>query len=136
MKKVLIIFSVFFFFACTSSPDEDGILSKDRVVVIELLTTEPNYDEAVVTYYDYINDVYTTSPYVFPYDSDGQPLPLRIVLENYDFKHVSGEAYRNNHSTATLELNLYVNDELVQEDDSQGTVSRFATVKFDYTVKN
>jgi hypothetical protein len=135
MKNIVFLLSVIFLFSCTSTEDSiDTMQPTETIVTIEFLTSEPNYDEVVVTYYDYKTDAYITAPYVFPYDSDGNPQPLKIILENYNFRYVDGEAYRNNNSAAELQVNLYINDTLVDEDSDQGTSSKYAVVKFEYTI--
>lgn len=136
MKKFLILFSALLLFACgtTSSEEEDEevISLEDAVVRFVFTTTEPNYDEVHVSYYD--NKLDPPGPnagvYPFSYDNSGNALPLEIVIEDYNFRYIDGEAYRNNHSEAQLSVQVYVNDRLILEDDDRGNSNRYATVFF------
>lgn len=134
MKKLLILLSLVLFYNCTNTSYQEIEIPKSKKVVFQFETTEPVYDEVMLTYYDYKTDTDITAPYPFTYDATGNSLPLDITFENYQFKYVRGTAYRNNNSTATLSFKLFVNDELVLEDIDQGSPSKYATVNFDYTI--
>jgi hypothetical protein len=38
---------------------------------------------------------------------------LVLTFENYDFRFINGEAYRNNPNTEEISVKVYVDDELV-----------------------
>lgn len=108
----------------------------NNLVELEFITTEPNFDEIMVSYSkDKLKTTFLNS-YTFSYDLDGNPLPLKITLENYDSTFISGEAFRENHSPAELSVKLYVNGQLIIEDSSKGTAETIATVYFNHTISN
>lgn len=135
MKKIVFLVSFIFLTTCSNS-HEDDIEEHNFNITIELLTNEPNYDEVILTYYNYETRKFTSDSYNFTYNAAGEPLPFTLELKNYAYKFIRGEAYRNNNSSAFLKLNLYVDGELVLEDSNKGTTTSFATVKFNYTIAN
>ena len=134
MKKIALIFSLISIYSCSSPSEESNNNLIDSFVVIEFSTTEPNFDEIMVSYYLPETATYSLKPYTFAYDSDDNPLPLKITLENYTSRIIDGEAYRDNHSLARLSVKLYVDGELVLEDSKKGTAETIATVSFKYTI--
>lgn len=135
MKKVALTLSVLFLYACTPEIEKNTNLIKS-LVEIEFFTAEPNFDEIMVSYYEYKTGTYTLNPYTFSYDLNGDPLPFKITLENYTYKYIDGEAFRENHSPALLTVKLYIDGALILENYSKGTAETFATVKFNRTIKN
>lgn len=137
IKKFFYFLSLFILCSCatvTGEDDADVIPSEDRIVKFVFTTQEPNYDEVHVSYYDYKTDAHLVEILPFSYDNAGNALPLELVLENYDFRYIDGEGYRNNHSTAELAVQVFVNDEMVVEDADRGTSSRYARVLFNYDI--
>lgn len=136
MKKIIFIFSLIFIYSCTAvtsdAEEEDLPSAEDRVVRMEFLTTQPNFDEIRVSYYDYKTDTYPLVVHQFSYDSSGDPIPFIITLENYNFRYIDGEGYRNNPSAAEISVKLYVNDELVDEDVGKGVNGEYAQISFSY----
>ena len=134
MKKLQLIALLFLVFSCTAVVDEEDFLA-EADVRIEFSTTEPNYDEIEFSYYNNATDRFIDETLVFNYDNNGNALPYIINWENFGYKYVRGEAYRNNFSSALLNIKIYVNDELVFEQSSSGNSNTFARVLFDYTIK-
>jgi hypothetical protein len=118
----------------TASVEEEISDSSNRIVTMTFYTQEPNYDEVHVSYYDYKTDGFIDGVYPFEFDANGDALPLEIVLENYDFRYVNGQAYRNNHSPARLTVEIYIDGELVAQDSDTGDSVRYAVVRWDYDV--
>ncbi len=135
MRKISFIFSLILLSSCSSVNEENNELI-NKTVIIEFLTTEPNFDEIMVSYYQSETETYSLEPYTFKYDSDDNPLPLKITLANYSSRVIDGEAFRGNYSLATLSVKIYVDNELVLEDSNKGTSQTFATVNFKYTIPN
>ena len=137
MKRLAILIVLFSVFSCTSesklTPEEIEDLITDDVEII-FTTTEPNYDEVMVTYYDFDIGTDVAKPYVFKYDVDGNPLPLKISFENYTHELIRGEGFRNNFSEAELKVQLFIDDKLILEEISKGTTSIFARVSFNYDI--
>ena len=98
MKKLISFFSLILFLSCSTTSNEEEQLDEnlllDNVIRIEVLTGEPNTDELFVTYYQYQTDTYNWQPYQFNYDAQGNPEPVVITIEDYDFRYIQGEVYR------------------------------------------
>jgi hypothetical protein len=135
LKKVALSLTVLFLHACSTEIEKNTNFIK-RLVEIEFFTAEPNFDEIMVSYYEDKTGTYTLNPYTFSYDLNGDPLPFKITLENYTYKYIDGEAFRENHSPALLTVKLYIDGALILEDSSKGTAETFATVNFNYTIQN
>ncbi len=137
MKNLVVLFFAFLLFSCATSVENDEVDeavrdTSDRIVKMVFFTNEPNYDEVHVNYYDYKTDGFIAGVYAFEYNSAGEALPLEIILENYDFRYVNGDAYRNNHSSALLAVEIYVDGELVDQDSDTGDSQTYAVVKWNY----
>ena len=129
------LLSIFFFISCTpvgESVEEIPLTETD--VRLEFYTQESNYDEIEFSYYDNKTDKFNNETLVFNYDNSGNPLPLILNWEDFGYKYVRGEAYRNNFSIAELTLKLYVNDELVFEETQAGNSNAYGRVFFDHTI--
>lgn len=137
MKKLLVCFSILIFISsCNPLADEEGkIPLSETDVRIEFTTTEAQYDELEFSYYDNATDRFVNETLVFDYDNSGNSLPLIVNWEDFGYKYVRGEAYRNNFSPAELSMKLYVNDELVLEETEYGNPNIYARVIFDYTIE-
>lgn len=123
------LLSIFFFISCTpvgESVEEIPLTETD--VRLEFYTQESNYDEIEFSYYDNKTDKFNNETLVFNYDNSGNPLPLILNWEDFGYKYVRGEAYRNNFSIAELTLKLYVNDELVFEETQAGNSNAYGRV--------
>ena len=141
MKKLIYFFALCVFIGCTATAAEDDDLPdevslEDNTIRIEVLTGEANYDELFITYYEYETDTYNWQPYVFNYNTQGEPEPVIINLENYDFRYVSGEVYRNNPSPASITLKIFVNDKIVIEETKTGDGSEYVLIPFNYDIKD
>jgi len=139
IKKYFYFLTLFILCSCataTGGDDDEAevVPPEDRIVKFVFTTQEPNYDEVHVSYYDYKTDSHLVEILPFSYDNAGNALPLELVLENYDFRYIDGEGYRNNHSTAELAVQVFVNDKMVVEDSDKGTSSRYARVLFNYDI--
>ena len=135
MKKLQLIALLVLLFSCSPSATEEEIPLSETDVRIEFYTTEPNYDEVEFSYYNNGTDKFSDETLVFNYDNSGNPLPIIINWEDFGYKYVRGEAYRNNFSSAELSIKLFVNDDLVYEETKSGNSSAYARVVFDYTIK-
>lgn len=135
MKKIVLIFSLLYICACPSEIEKSNNLA-NSLVEIEFFTTEPNFDEIIISYYQDATRTTSLDTYTFSYDLNGDPLPLKIILDNYTSRYIDGEAFRENHSPAKLSVKLYINGELILEDASRGTAETFATVNFKHTISN
>jgi hypothetical protein len=140
MNKLLYFSLLVFVISCTSPIEENteefGIISPDNVVKIEITTEEPN-DEIFINYYVYQTDSYDLQLYPFTYDSQGNANPIVITLNNYDFRYIQGETYRNRvSSNIPLTLKLYLNDEIIVEEksviDEKNTNAR---ITFNYDIR-
>ena len=138
MKKITLLLILFYLFSCSNSlltPKEiEELTTKD--VEIVFLTNEPNYDEVVITYYDFTIGTDISKTNLFKYDVDGNPLPLKIIFKNYSYKIIRGEGFRNNFSEAELKVQIFIDNILVKEQKSNGSSSTFARVDFNFNITN
>lgn len=137
MKKLIFIFSLLVLYSCSSATtteeEETATQSaEDRVVRMEFNTTEPNFDEVRVNYFDYTTNTYPILIHQFEYNSAGEAIPYIVTFENYNFRYINGTAYRNNPSTAEISVKIYVDDELVVEETGKGENGEYAEVAFNY----
>ena len=135
MKKLQLIALLFLVFSCNPTATEEDIPLSETDVRIEFYTTEPNYDEVEFSYYNNATDIFNEETLVFNYDNSGNALPIIITWEDFGYKYVRGEAYRNNFSTTELTIKLFVNDDLVYEETESGNPNAYARVVFDHTIK-
>lgn len=140
MKNILPLFlSLIFLSACTpTGTNEEGeeIVPLDETDVrFEFRTTEPNYDEIELVYYEHTVDAFRDSTMVFNYDNNGNPLPLILLWENHGFKYLRGEIYRNNFSPAELNVTIFVNDTEVFTETKAGNPNQYARITWDYTIE-
>jgi len=139
MKKIFYFLNFVVILGCTTPIVEDetdfGVVSPDNVVRIEITTLEPN-DEILVNYYVYQTDDYSLGVYPFSYDSQGVAEPIVITLENYNFRYIQGETYRNKVSDAApLTLKIFLNDELILEESTEvSTTNRNGLIRFNYDI--
>ena len=138
MKKLIFIFGLILFSSCTTSTLEDETENpdsgKDRVVRMEFNTTLLGFDEIRISYFDYKTNTNPLVVHEFSYDTAGQPIPLVLTFENYDFRFINGEAYRNNPSTEEISVKVYVDDELVIEEAERGKNGEYAEIRFNYDI--
>tara|TARA_R110002050_G_scaffold151060_2_gene278020 strand:+ start:621 stop:1052 length:432 start_codon:yes stop_codon:yes gene_type:complete len=137
MKKLIFIFGLILFNSCTASTttEEENLVSgKDRVVRMEFNTTLLSFDEIRISYFDYKTNTNPLVVHEFSYDTAGQPIPLILTFENYDFRFINGEAYRNNPSTEEISVKVYVDDELVIEEAERGENGEYAEIRFNYDI--
>ena len=137
MKKLIFIFGLILFNSCTASTtaEEENLVSgKDRVVRMEFNTTLLSFDEIRISYFDYKTNTNPLVVHEFSYDTAGQAIPLVLTFENYDFRFINGEAYRNNPSTEEISVKVYVDDELVIEEAERGENGEYAEIRFNYDI--
>lgn len=139
MKKLLFFFSVIILSSCSSATTEvendvDTISPEDRVVKFEFNTTELTLDEIRISYFDYVTNTYPVVVHNFTYDSSGEPIPFVMTFENYNYRYISGEAYRNNPNTEEISVKIYVNDEIVVEEVGKGEDGEYAEIRFNYDI--
>lgn len=137
MKKILLLFSVIFAIGCASATSEEELQETevlDKTIRIEVLTAQPKDDAIYITFFEYQTNTYNWQQYFFTYDSEGNAEPIIITLEDYDFRYIQGEIYRNNTIPSALFLKIYVDDELVVDESDEGDGTDFATVKFNYDI--
>ena len=142
MKTLIQISSILiilFITSCTpnETPEEieEVVKITPKNVEIILTTTQPNFDEVVLSYYDFDDESWNYGPRQFAYDANGNPEPIIISLPDYKYKTIEGNAYRKNNWTSSLKVQIFIDDILVKEDEVFGTNLVYAQVFFDYTIE-
>ena len=140
MKKLLLFFGIILLNSCIVSNAEEEELedpasAEDRVVRMEFNTTQLSFDEIRISYFDFKTNTYPVVIHQFMYDSSGQPIPFVLTIENYNFRYINGEAYRNNPNTEEISVKIYVDDELVIEEAARGEDGEYAEIRFNYDIK-
>lgn len=137
MRIIALLFLFFVAISCSTTSDNPD-LPQNKINNVELVftTTEPNSDEVMITYYDIAKGDNVSGPHNFVYDNDGKPLPLIIKFDDYKYKFLDGEAFRNNFSSAELRVKIYVNGELLVERFNRGTNTTFATLDISFRILN
>ena len=143
MKHTIFLFILLLSFSCTSSDEVmQQIIEEEEVVVITpkkveivISTSQLDFDEIIVSYYDFDEQDWVFGPRQFTYDSNGNPEPIVILLPEYAHKKIEGETYRRNSLKSSLKVELFINDELVFEEEAVGTDLDYAHVIFDYTIE-
>lgn len=139
MKKIFGVLSCLILFSCATPIVEDdsefGVVSPDNVVRIEITTQEPN-DEIFVNYYVYQTDDYSLELYPFSYNTQGEATPVVITLNNYNFRYIEGETYRNRSNNKTpLTLKIFLNNELIVDEISDSSSSNTnGLIRFNYDI--
>ena len=124
-------------FACTPATmqnEEEEIPLAETDIRFEFMTTEADYDEINLVYYDHKIDAFRDSVMVFDYDNANNPLPIILEWENHGFQYLRGEVYRNNFSPAELTARILVNDTEVFIETKTGNANQFARIFWDYTI--
>jgi hypothetical protein len=141
-KQITSILFLICVYSCTTNEinqieeiiEEEVVDINPKNVQIILTTTQSDFDEVVVSYYDFeIND-WNYGPRQFEYDANGNPEPIIISLPDYEFDTIEGDAYRKNSSPSGLKVQIFIDDVLVKEEESFGTDLVYAQVFFDYTI--
>jgi hypothetical protein len=137
MKKVIFFLTILILASCSTitGPIDGGstvIVPKD--VEIILSTTQPEYDEIVISYYDFDLGQWVSGPTQFTYDVNGNPEPYIISFPDYAHRKIEGETYRNNSFPSELKVEIYIDGVLVFDKRSYGTDASFAAVNFNYTI--
>lgn len=142
MKTLIQISSILiilFITSCTPNETIEEIEVTEEItpknVEIILTTSQPNFDEVVLSYFDFDEDSLNYGPRQFVYDANGNPEPIIISLPNYKYKTIEGNAYRKNNWTSSLKVQIFIDDILVKEDEVFGTNLVYAQVFFDYTIE-
>jgi hypothetical protein len=137
MKRLIYILNFVLIFGCTSASvvEEEQQVTEvlDKTVRIEVLTAQEN-DAIYITYYQYETNDTNWQQYFFTYDAQGNAEPIVINFEDYDFRYIEGEVYRNNTITSELFLKIYVDDELVVDESDTGDGTDFVNIKFNYDI--
>ena len=137
MKKITLLFLFIVVISCsTTSDNPESPQNKINNVELVFTTTEPNNDEVMITYYDIAKADNVSGPHNFVYDNNGKPLPLIIKFDDYKYKFLDGEAFRNNFSTSELRVKIFVNGELLVERFDRGTNTTFATLDISFRILN
>lgn len=135
MKKLLLVFSFIFALGCTTTAaEEESTEVLDKTIRIEVLTKQPQDDAIYITYYDYLTDQDNWQQYFFTYDAQGNAEPIILTFNDYDFRYVRGEIYRNNTIPTELSLKVYVDDELVIDEAKEEDGNTFVNIKFNYNI--
>lgn len=135
MKKILIL--LILIISCTTAETviEEETLT-DNTIKIEVTSSEIANDEIFITYYEYQTDTYNWKPYPISYDSSGNPEPVIIILENYNYRYIAGEVYRNNNIPSKITLKISVNDEVIIDESKTGNGNEYVTIRFNYDIKS
>jgi hypothetical protein len=139
MKKLITILILLVSISCTTTNtaliEEVPIVPKNVEIVIT--TNTPEFDEIVVSYKDFdIEEEWTYGPRQFNYDSNVNQEPIIISFPEYTYKKIVGNAYRNNDLPYTLKAEIFINGELVLEEESVGSKGVYASISFDYIIEN
>ncbi|WP_339661916.1 hypothetical protein [uncultured Polaribacter sp.] len=138
MKKILTILILLVTISCsttsTSEVEITPIVPKNVEIIIT--TDAPDFDEIIVSYHDFDTNEDLYGPRQFTYDANGNQEPITISLPDYSYSEIVGNAYRNNGLPYSLKAQIYINDELEFEVESIGSSEAYATIFFDYTIKN
>jgi hypothetical protein len=140
MKKIITMLIILISISCNTTAvpvivEEIPVVPKN--VEIILTTTTPKFDEIVVSYKDFdIEEEWVYGPKRFTYDINGNPEPMIFEFPNYKYKEIVGNAYRNNDQPYSLKAQIFIEGELVLEKESIGSEGVYASVNFDYTIKN
>ena len=109
MKKFIFLCTIFLSLSCTTNTEileEEITAITPKKVEIILTTSKLVFDEIVVSYYDFDADEWVFGPRQFSYNSSGQPEPMIILLTDYVYKTIEGEAYRKNNLNASLKAQV------------------------------
>jgi hypothetical protein len=114
--------------------------SLNKTVRIEVLTDNKENDAIYITYFDYTENTHNWKPYFFEYDALGNAKSIIIdsidnqIFKKYNFRYIQGEIYRNNSIPDALHLKIYVDDELVFDEDKQGEDDKYVNIRFNYDI--
>lgn len=139
LKYLTTILFVTMFASCATSEvideiEEVTIITPKNIEII-FTTSQLEFDEITVSYYDFDLAEWIYGPMQFSYDADGNPEPIIISLPNYSYDTVKGDAYRKNTLESSLKVQIYVDEILSFETESVGTALEWAHVKFDFTIE-
>lgn len=136
MKRLFYILNFVLIFGCTTAATEEEeqvteVL--DKIVRIEITTLQEK-DAVQISYYDYITNAYILEQHIFDYDSSGIAIPKVITLDDYDFRYIQGEIYRNNPIPVQLSLKIYVDDVLIIDESKTGDGTEYINIGFNYDI--
>lgn len=139
MKKIIpTLILICCFASCSNGLTAEEIIAQQEALTndIEIVftTKEPNYDEAMITYYDIDLATDVSEPYVFNYDSNGDPTPIRLIFDNYEYDFLDGEVFRNNFSTSSLKVQVFIEGKLHLEEEKNGNANEFARINFSFRI--
>lgn len=138
--RYLLIFVFFISLGCLNQDNEDSSQEYTaRIIKLVISTEKPEEDELNISYYNYKDDTYINSVNVVEYDDiSGNPQPIIIELadgEDYDFRWIAGEIYRNNANESAIILKILSNDEELITIRKTGDGVNYVTVKFNYDLR-
>ena len=138
MKKILTILILLVSVSCTTTSLDatvnTPIVPKNVKIIIS--TNAPDFDEIIVSYHDFDTNEDIYGQRQFTYDSSGNQQPIIISLPEYSYNEILGNAYRNNGLPYSLNAKIFIDDVLEFEVESIGSTEAYATIFFDYTIKN
>lgn len=142
MKTLTYISAILFLIlisSCTTNETIEEVEEIEEIIPknIELIftTSQLNFDEIVVSYYNFDTSEWIYGPMQFTYDANGNPEPIIISIPDYTFNTIEGEAYRKNNLEFSLKVQVYVDEVLSFETESIGTALDWAHVNFTFTIE-
>jgi hypothetical protein len=139
MKKLITILILLVSISCTTTNTEviEEVPIVPKNVEIVITTNTPEFDEIVVSYKDFdVEEEWIYGPRQFNYDSNGNQEPIIISFPAYTYQEIVGNAYRNNDLPYTLKAEIFIDGELVLEEETVGSEGVYASINFDYTLEN
>ncbi len=138
LKHLTTIVLITLFTSCTTNTTieeiDDEIEFTAKTIEIILTTSQLEFDEIMVSYYDFDLSEWVYGPMQFTYDAEGNPEPITITLNDYAYNTIEGEAYRKNNLESSLKVQVYIDEVLHFETESIGTELEWAHVDFNYTI--
>jgi hypothetical protein len=137
MKNLITILILLVSISCTNTEVIEEVLIVPKNIEIVITSNTPEFDEIIVSYKDFdIEEEWIYGPREFNYDSNGNQEPIIISLPEYTYRKIVGNAYRNNDLPYTLKAEVFIDGELVLEEESVGSKGVYASINFDYTIEN
>jgi hypothetical protein len=139
LKGITALFLILIWASCATNETIVEIEEIEEItpknVEIILTTSQLEFDEITVSYYDFDLSEWVYGPMQFTYDADGNPEPIVISLPEYAYNTIEGEAYRKNNFESSLKVQVYVDEVLSFETESIGTDLEWAHVIFNFTIE-
>lgn len=139
LKHLTTFLFIAIYASCTTNvtieEEAEEIEITPKNIEIIFTTSQLEFDEIVVSYYDFDLSEWIYGPMQFTYDAEGNPEPIVITLPNYAYSTIEGEAYRKNNLESSLKVQVFIDDVLSFETESIGTALEWAHVIFNYTIE-